>query len=101
MSPMPMLVTDPRLPDDPIVFANRAFLALTGYAEDEVLGRNCRFLQGALTDRATVGRIREALAARRPIAVEVLNYRRDGRPFWNALFIAPVFGPGGELLRFF
>jgi PAS domain S-box-containing protein len=100
LSPMPMLVTDPNLPDDPVVFANDAFLALTGYPREEILGRNCRFLQGALTDRATVRLIGEALAARRPVAVEVLNYRRDGTPFWNALFISPVFGPDGRLLRF-
>jgi PAS domain S-box-containing protein len=101
MTLMPMLVTDPNRPDNPIAFANRAFCDLTGYAREEVLGRNCRFLQGALTDRGTVRQIREALAERRPIAVEVLNYRKDGTPFWNALFIGPVFGPDGQLLHFF
>ena len=98
---MPMVVTDPNRSDNPMVFANGAFLDLTGYTKDEVLGRNCRFLQGPRTDRATVRRIGEALAERRPVAVEVLNYRKDGTPFWNALFIGPVFGPGGELLHFF
>ena len=101
MTRMPMVVTDPNRPDNPIVFTNGAFLDLTGYAQDEVLGRNCRFLQGARTDRATVRQIAEALAERRPVAVEVLNYRKDGTPFWNALFIGPVFGPDGRLLHFF
>ncbi len=101
MTRMPMLVTDPRQPGNPIVFANGAFLDLTGYAREDILGRNCRFLQGPLTDRNTVRQIREALVERRPVAVEILNYRRDGRPFWNALFIGPIFGPNGELLHFF
>lgn len=101
MTRMPMLMTDPHLPDNPIVFANAAFLDLTGYAREDILGRNCRFLQGALTSQDTVSQIRTALAERRPIAVEILNYKRDGTPFWNALFIGPVFGPDGELLHFF
>jgi PAS domain S-box-containing protein len=101
MTRMPMLVTDARRPDGPIVFANGAFLDLTGYTREDIYGRNCRFLQGALTDRGTVRQIREALAERRPVAVEILNYRKDGRPFWNALFIGPIFGPDGDLLHFF
>ena len=101
MTRMPMVVTDPNRPDNPIVFANGAFCDLTGYSREDIYGRNCRFLQGARTDRATVRQIREALAERRPVAVEVLNYRKDGTPFWNALFIGPVFGPDGELLHFF
>ena len=101
MTRMPMVVTDPNRPDNPIVFANGAFCDLTGYTCEEALGRNCRFLQGPRTDRATVRQIGEALAGRRPVAVEVLNYRKDGTPFWNALFIGPVFGPDGELLHFF
>jgi PAS domain S-box-containing protein len=101
MTRMPMLVTDARQPDHPVVFANGAFLDLTGYSREDIYGRNCRFLQGALTDRGTVRQIREALAERRPVAVEILNYRKDGTPFWNALFIGPIFGPDGELLHFF
>jgi PAS domain S-box-containing protein len=101
MTRMPMLVTDPRLPDNPIVFVNGAFLDLTGYAREDILGRNCRFLQGAMTSRRTVDQIREAVVGRRPIAVEILNYKKDGTAFWNALFIGPIFGPDGELLHFF
>jgi PAS domain S-box-containing protein len=101
MTRMPMVITDPNEPDNPIVFANGAFLDLTGYSRDEVHGRNCRFLQGPLTDRGTVRQLREALAEPRPVAVELLNYRKDGTPFWNALFIGPIYGPGGKLLHFF
>jgi PAS domain S-box-containing protein len=101
MTRMPMVITDPNEPDNPIVFANGAFLDLTGYSREEVHGRNCRFLQGPLTDRGTVRQLREALAEPRPVAVELLNYRKDGTPFWNALFIGPIYGPGGKLLHFF
>ncbi|MGU3542297.1 PAS domain S-box protein [Methylobacterium sp. A52T] len=98
---MAMIVTDPNLPDNPIVFANRAFLELSGYAAEELVGRNCRFLQGPETDPAHVDRIREAVAARRDVVVELLNYRRDGSTFVNELYVSPVFGPHGELLFFF
>ena len=101
MTRMPMILTNPRLPDNPIVFANKAFLDLTGYEESEVLGRNCRFLQGPRTDREMVRELREAVAAHQPISIEILNYRRDGSPFWNAVFIGPVTNPDGELLYFF
>ena len=101
MTRMPMILTDPNLPDDPIVFANKAFLDLTGYEEGEVLGRNCRFLQGAQTDRQTVAELREAIANKQSVALELLNYRRDGSPFWNAVFIGPVYDTAGKLLYFF
>jgi PAS domain S-box-containing protein len=101
MTRMPMVVTDPNLPDNPIVFANNAFLDLTGYDEGEVLGRNCRFLQGPDTDRATVAEVRKALSEQRAVAVDLLNYKADGEPFWNALFIGPIFDRDGTLLYFF
>lgn len=101
MTRMPMILTDPRQPDNPIAFANKAFLDLTGYEEDEVLGRNCRFLQGPQTDRETVAELRDAVAEVSSISVEILNYRRDGTPFWNAVFIGPVYDRSGELLYFF
>ncbi|MDQ1153679.1 histidine kinase famiy protein [Brevundimonas sp. SORGH_AS_0993] len=101
MTRMPMIISDPRQPDNPIAFANNAFLDLTGYEEKEVVGRNCRFLQGPGTDRETVREMREAIEAKRALAVEVLNYRRDGTPFWNAVFIGPIFDEKGELLYFF
>ncbi|WP_084584016.1 histidine kinase famiy protein [Sphingomonas azotifigens] len=101
MTRMPMTLTDPNQPDNPIVFANKAFLDLTGYEEHEILGRNCRFLQGAETDRDAVAELRAAIDAQEAIALELINYRRDGSSFWNAVFIAPVLGPDGELLYFF
>ncbi|RZM02260.1 MAG: PAS domain-containing protein [Variovorax sp.] len=98
---MPMLVTDPRKPDNPIVFANRAFLSMSGYASEEIIGHNCRFLQGPDTDRATIAAVREAVEARREINTEILNYRKDGTTFWNALYISPVYNQDKELVYFF
>ena len=83
MTRMPMILADPRQSDCPIAFANNAFLDLTGYEEAEVVGRNCRFLQGAGTDPDSVRLLREAIAHEQAIALEILNYRRDGAPFWN------------------
>ncbi|QDZ06867.1 PAS domain-containing protein [Sphingomonas panacisoli] len=101
MTRMPMILTDPNLDDNPIVFANKAFLDLTGYEEAEIIGRNCRFLQGAQTDREQVTELRDAVARRDSIALEILNYKRDGSPFWNAVFIGPVYDTQGTLLYFF
>ncbi|WP_084267490.1 histidine kinase famiy protein [Azohydromonas lata] len=101
MTRMPMVITDPNQPDNPVVFANRAFLDLTGYDEAQVLGRNCRFLQGPDTDPDAVAEVREALAEHRAVAVDLVNYKADGTPFWNALFIGPVFDAEGRLLYYF
>lgn len=101
MTRMPMILTDPAQPDNPIVFANKAFLDLTGYEESEIVGRNCRFLQGAQTDRSSIDELRDAVAKRESIALEILNYKRDGTPFWNAVFIGPVYDTTGNLLYFF
>lgn len=96
-----MLITDPRQDDNPIVFANDAFCDLTGYPREEIIGRNCRLLQGPDTDRAVVKKMREAVEARRDIAVEVLNYRKDGTPFWNSLYLSPVKDENGQTVFFF
>ena len=101
MSRMPMCLSDPNQPDDPIIFCNRAFEQLTGYPAAEIVGRNCRFLQGEHTDRAVVAAIGAALAAREDVHQEILNYRRDGTPYWNALFISPVVDTTGRLIYFF
>ncbi|MCS0658413.1 histidine kinase famiy protein [Massilia terrae] len=101
MTRMPMVVTDPNQHDNPIVFTNRAFLDLTGYREDQLIGRNCRMLQGPDTDRRAIDEVRKAVEEQRAVAVDVLNYKADGRPFWNALFIGPIFDQNGKLLYFF
>ena len=99
---MPMVVSDPTLPDVPIVLANQAFLDLTGYGSDEVIGRNCRFLQGPDTDPADVQAIRDGLASRDDhLSVELLNYRKDGSAFWNQLVISPVYDDDGSLIYYF
>lgn len=98
---MPMVITDPRKPDNPIVFVNAAFQKLTGYQREEILGRNCRFLQGPDTDPAAVAAIGAAIRAVEDIQIDILNYRKDGSTFWNALFLSPVRGDGGELQFFF
>ena len=100
-SRMPMVVSDPRLPDNPIIVTNDAFLAMTGYARDEVVGRNCRFLQGPETDREAVRELARAIAARENAATEIVNYRKDGTPFWNALFVSPIYDAAGTLVYFF
>ncbi len=96
-----MILTDPNLPDDPIVFANRAFQELSGYGADELVGHNCRFLQGPGTDPAQVQAIRDALSSKRDVAVDILNYRRDGTPFLNELFISPIMDRDGRVLYHF
>ena len=101
MARMPMAVTDPHQPDNPLVFVNRAFLDLTGYQEKDVLGRNCRFLQGEQTDPATVAEIRAAVSEQRAVAVDIVNYKADGSLFWNALFIGPIYDENGDLLYWF
>ncbi len=98
---MPQIVTDPNQPDNPIVFANRAFQDLCGYSAEELIGRNCRFLQGPDTDPADVARVRDAISARRDVVVEILNYRRDGSTFRNELYVSPVFTSDGHLRYFF
>ena len=98
---MPMILTDPNQPDDPIIFVNRAFLDLSGYGADELIGRNCRFLQGPNTDPVQVQRIRDALRTRQDIALDLLNYRKDGTAFLNELYISPVLGSDGRVLYHF
>ncbi|KHJ53034.1 histidine kinase [Aureimonas altamirensis] len=98
---MPMLITDPHQPDNPIIFANDAFGRLTGYDRHEVIGRNCRFLQGTGTNTDDVTRIRNAVARCEAIEVDLLNYRKDGSSFWNRLLVSPVFDEDGNLTYFF
>lgn len=98
---MSMVITDPQQADNPIVFCNEAFQRLTGYSREEIIGRNCRFLQGPDTDPAAVRRIHDAVKAGEDVDIELLNYRNDGTTFWNALYLSPVRGDGGEIQFFF
>jgi PAS domain S-box-containing protein len=98
---MPMVITNPSLPDNPIVFANEAFQSLTGYHREEIIGSNCRFLQGPDTDLAQIDRIRQAVDAGTSIDIDLLNYRKDGTTFWNALYLSPVRNDQGDIIYFF
>ncbi len=98
---MAVCLTDPNLLDDPIVFCNEAFERLTGYRREEIEGRNCRFLQGADTDQAQVSRLRKALHDEEVAVFELLNYRKDGSSFWNALHLGPIYDEDGKLRYFF
>jgi len=94
------VICDPTLPDCPIVFASDAFLDLTDYKREEVLGRNCRFLQGPNTDPNTVNQIRDAIKTGSEITVRILNYTKTGRAFWNMFTLAPMTDSDGTI-RFF
>ncbi|MED6110226.1 hypothetical protein PIB30_041030 [Stylosanthes scabra] len=91
------VLANPHLPDMPIVYASDAFLKLTGYAKDEVLGRNCRFLSGPDTDDSTLYLIRESIRNQQPCTVRILNYRKDRSSFWNLLHISPVRDASGKV----
>ena len=95
-----MVATDPRMADNPIIFANAAFQAMTGHKAEELLGRNCRILQGPATDHHVVRAIAAAIAAEGCIEAEILNYRKDGSEFWNRICIVPVPDESG-LMAFF
>eukprot|EP00968_Pinguiococcus_pyrenoidosus_P022624 scaffold3319_cov258-Pinguiococcus_pyrenoidosus.AAC.19 len=84
------VVTDPQLPDNPIVYASEGFMTLTGYSQAQVLGRNCRFLQGPDTDPKKVAIIRAGIAAGVDTSVCLLNYKADGTAFWNQFFVAAL-----------
>lgn len=99
-SPIASVISNPRLPDNPIVGVNQAFCDLTGYGTDEILGRNCRFLAGPATEPWLTERIRQGTLNRKPTLVEILNYKRCGQPFRNAVLVAPIFLPNGELEYF-
>jgi PAS domain S-box-containing protein len=84
------VISDPSMPDNPIVYASSGFLSLSGYSLDQVLGRNCRFLQGPLTDPRSVDRIRAGIERGDDTTVVLLNYRADGTTFWNQFFVAAL-----------
>lgn len=93
-------ITDPNQPDNPVIYVNQGFENLTGYGAEEMLGRNMRFLQGADTDPETVKAIHSTVQGQGTYAGEILNYRKDGAPFWNQLSLSPVFDAAGQLTQF-
>ena len=95
--PFAMVITDPHLPDNPIVYVNKAFERITGYSAVATIGRNCRFLQGPDTDPAAVAKLAEGIERREDVSVDLLNYRADGSSFMNRLLIAPLFGSDGKI----
>jgi PAS domain S-box-containing protein len=99
-TPIATIVTDNRQPDNPILDANEAFVRLTGYTREEILGSNCRFLAGPATEPEAKAAVRDAVARGEPIVTELINYRKDGTPFRNALMIAPVRDGAGKVALF-
>jgi PAS domain S-box-containing protein len=97
---MSVVITNPWRSDNPMIYVSEEFEVQTGYPPDEVLGRNCRFLQGPETDPNAVDAIRAALAARTTLTIDILNYRKCGAPFMNRLRIRPLFDDTGKLLYF-
>lgn len=99
-SPNGVVIADAEADDLPLIYASPAFLQMTGYTQDEVLGRNCRFLQGDETDPAAADEIRQALAQQRDITLVLKNHRKDGTPFWNRLSINPLYDEQGRCTHF-
>ena len=95
-----ILITDALLPDNPAIYVNPAFERLTGYTAEEIIGRNCRMLQGAATDPEAVAKVHDAVHQQQDINVVILNYKKDGTPFWNDLTIAPVRDENGRVTHF-
>jgi PAS domain S-box-containing protein len=93
-------LSDPDQEDNPIVYANEAFELITGYDRDEIVGRNCRFLQGEDRDQPEIDRIREALRERKAVTVTLRNYRKDGTLFYNQFSIRPLYDPDGRLIYY-
>ncbi len=93
-------LSDPDQEDNPLVYANEAFELITGYSREEILGRNCRFLQGDDRDQEGIEQIREAMRDEKPVTVTLRNYRKDGKLFYNRLFIRPLFDRQGRLIYY-
>ena len=100
LSPIATVITNPRLDDNPVVAANPAFCALTGYERSEIIGRNCRFLAGEATEPWLTERIRSSISSLTPSLCELLNYKKNGTAFRNAVLIAPIFDSDGGLAWF-
>jgi len=99
-TPMSFIIADHAKPDDPIIFCNSAFERLTGYQREEILGRNCRFLQGNDTDQPELETLRQALRKGLDCTLNLRNYRKDGTPFLNELVISPVRSSDSSISHF-
>jgi PAS domain S-box-containing protein len=99
-APVGITITDPDRDDNPIIYVNERFEGLTGYDSEETLGRNCRFLQGEDTDPRTRRALRERIDAERPVSVDIVNYRKNGRRFWQRIDISPVRDDAGHVENF-
>ena len=97
---MSVVISDPSLPDNPMIYVSDEFEQQTGYSAEEAIGRNCRFLQGKDTSPYAVEAIRQALKAQTRFTIDLLNYRKDGTPFVNRLRIRPIYDPSGHLMFF-
>jgi PAS domain S-box-containing protein len=93
-------LSDPDQTDNPIVYANAAFELITGYEQEEIIGRNCRFLQGEDREQPEIERIREALRTQQPVTVTLRNYRKDGTLFYNRFSIRPLYDRAGRLIYY-
>jgi PAS domain S-box-containing protein len=93
-------ISDPGLPDNPLIWVNPAFTRITGYEFGEATGRNCRFLQGPASDRTVIAQMRQAQEDEESVTVTVVNYRKDGTPFWNEVSMSPIFDGEGRLTNF-
>ena len=96
----PLIITDNQQEDNPIIYANQAFLDLCGYDESEIVGQNCRFLQGNDSKEAVVKDLREAVHAGDDIRVTIKNYKKDGTGFWNDLVVSPIKNDKGKVTHF-
>ncbi|MFP9061072.1 bacterio-opsin activator domain-containing protein [Natrialbaceae archaeon A-chndr2] len=99
-APVGFSLSDPHMEDNPLVYVNSAYEELTGYPGDEVVGRNCRLLQGPESDAAATDEMRAAIDEERPTTVEIKNYRKDGTEFWNEVTVAPVRNSAGEITHY-
>lgn len=94
------VLSDPLQEDNPIIHANKKFYEITGYTPEEILGKNCRFMQGEGSDKETLAKVKKDIEDKKPCRHVVLNYRKDGTPFWNELYIAPIFNEAGMLVNY-
>jgi PAS domain S-box-containing protein len=99
-APVAYAIADALQADMPLMYVNEYFVTLTGYQPSDVIGRNCRFLQGPDTDSRDVDRIREAIRHAQPLYVELINYRKDGQPFWNGMLLRPIRSANGTITHF-